>query len=331
MSPSGLRVGVVGAGYWGPNLIRNCADLGILDSVCDADAGARATVEAAHPGIATLSSYDEQLTRPIDAVIIATPAQHHARMALQALAARKHVFVEKPLALTVPEAQSVVDAAQRAGLTVFVGHLLLYHPAVRRLRQAVAQGMVGHVWHIRSRRLSLGKLRAHESVWWSFAPHDVAVILAIMGSEPERATALQAACRADKIWDAAYADYVFANGATAHIEVGWLDPHKSARMDVFGSAGVLTLEDSRAGSSLVFTPCGARGGESGLAVWRDEPVQLDVEPLEPLKAELEAFVASVVSGQAAETDGNEGIAVLRMLKMADEAALQSDARAAVAV
>ncbi len=331
MSAPALRVGVVGAGYWGPNLIRNCAELGILDSVCDADAAALRTVQAAHPGIATLSSYDDLLARPLDAVIIATPAQHHARMALQALGARKHVFVEKPLALTVPEAQSVLDLAEAAGLTLFVGHLLLYHPAVTRLRQAVADGMVGRVWHIRSRRLSLGKLRAHETVWWSFAPHDVAVILAIIGSEPERATGLQTACRTNEIWDAAYADYVFANGATAHIEVGWLDPHKSARMDVFGSAGVLTLEDSRAGSSLLFTPCGARGGESGLAVWRGEPAQLDVEPQEPLKAELQAFVASVVTGRAAETDGNEGIAVLRMLKMADEAALHSAARAAVAV
>src|ERR1700680_2012905 len=134
MKARGIRIGVVGAGYWGPNLIRNCAELGVLDSVCDIDEAALAAARQSFPTVTTTAKLDELLARPIDAVIIAVPAQLHADMAQRAIAAGKHVFVEKPLALNVAEGRQIAEAARTKGLTVFVGHVLLYHPAVKKLR-----------------------------------------------------------------------------------------------------------------------------------------------------------------------------------------------------
>lgn len=312
----------MGAGYWGPNLIRNAADLGVLDSVCDADPSALAPVRAGYPQAFVTTDFAELLRRPLDGVIIAAPAHLHAPMAMQALAARKHVFVEKPLALTTEQGEEVARAARAAGRQVFVGHLLLYHPAVKKMRALIGAGDIGDVYHVRSRRLSLGKLRRHETVWWSFAPHDVAVVLALMGEEPVAVSAAQTAFRSPKMSDVAYADFQFSGGRTAHIEVCWLDPQKSARLDVFGSAGVLTLEDSRQGTSLRLTRCGV-SPDNALAVWRNEPEPIPIETIEPLKAELQAFLKSMATGQPSETDAEEGLAVIRSLKMADDAALHS--------
>jgi UDP-2-acetamido-3-amino-2,3-dideoxy-glucuronate N-acetyltransferase len=321
MNDQGIRVGVVGAGYWGPNLIRNCAELGMLDSVCDIDAAALESIRHAHPNVATMTDFQELLTRPIDAVMIAAPAQFHAPMCLRAIDAGKHVFVEKPLALNIAEGERIEAAASSAGVTVFVGHLLLYHPAVKKLRGLIAGGEIGEVWHLRSRRLSLGKLRNFESVWWSFAPHDIAVMLAIMGEEPRSAVAAQGYARDAVLCDAAYADFHFARGRSAHIEVCWLDPDKSARLDVFGTRGVLTLTDSRKGSSLALKPVTIAKSERGLPLAiRGEERNVEFERTEPLQAEILAFADSIRTGVRPQTDARQGIAVLRALTMADDAA-----------
>ncbi len=321
------RLGVIGAGYWGKNLIRNCAELGVLTAIYDPSVQAMRQTRDAYPHVHSAHDVDDLLRASIDAVVIAAPAETHARLALQSIAAGKHVFVEKPLALRVEDGLQVARAAKAAGVSVFVGHLLLYHPAVRRLRTLVKDGAVGQVWHIRSRRVSLGKLRMHESVWWSFAPHDVALTLAIMNDRPLTASAAQSGHLLAGIWDAAYADFQFGNGRSAHVEVNWLDPHKNARLDVFGTNGVLTLEDSRSGSKLQLQPCGVgRGNGGAMETWRGEPMQIPVADGEPLRAELQAFLESVQSGIPAETNVDEGIEVLRALAMADQAALRSQAQ-----
>jgi len=323
MRASAIKVGVVGAGYWGPNIIRNLAGRGVLDSVCDTDAAALAKVHAAHPNVATTADFGALLARPIDAVVIAAPAQLHAPMAMRAIASGKHVLVEKPLALSVSDGKQIAAASRAANVTVFVGHLLLYHAAVKKLRALIAEGVIGDVWHVRSRRLSLGKLRTHEDVWWSFAPHDVALILAIMGEEPSGVLASRTMGRNVELSDLVYADYEFSHGRSAHVEVCWLDPEKSARLDVFGTRGVLTLTDARQGSTLVVKPIelgkDARGAP---VVTRGEEQRVKVDEEEPLAAELSAFIKSVETGVSAETDAEQGVAVLRMLSMADDAAIR---------
>lgn len=325
MTTSAPRVGIVGAGYWGPNLIRECARLGVLDAVCDVDQTALNAVTQQYPAVATLSDFDSLLRCSIDAVVIAAPAQLHAPMCLKAIAAGKHVFVEKPLALSVAEGERIAEAAEAKGVSVFVGHLLIYHPGVRKLRSLLEEGAIGRLWHVRSRRVSLGKLRKHEDVWWSFAPHDVALVLAIMNSEPSGAIASHGVASSGRRSDVAYADYAFDDGRTAHLEVCWLDPDKTARLDVFGDTGVLTLTDSRQGSALVLKQFSIELDESGSpTVRRGGEHQVEFVDEDPLKLEMEAFVAAVGTGRPIETSARHGMAVLRALSMADEAARRAE-------
>ncbi len=214
------RVGVVGAGYWGANLIRNCHQMGVLAAVCETDLSSLNAVRETYPGIALYSDMDQLLDHnKLDAVVIAAPAAAHAALALRAIAARKHVFVEKPLALSVRDAQQVVEAAESAGVTLVVGHVLLYHPAVRALLECVNSGRIGRPRHLRSRRLSWGKLRSMENVWWSFAPHDCALMIEIMKDTPVNATGWLSAYVRPGLGDFAYADFAFADSRSAHIEV----------------------------------------------------------------------------------------------------------------
>jgi UDP-2-acetamido-3-amino-2,3-dideoxy-glucuronate N-acetyltransferase len=328
----GIRLGVLGGGYWGQNLIRTCADLEVLDAVCDTDEGVRASLLAAYPTISVHDDparlFDEQL----DGILIATPAETHSQLALAALERGFHVFVEKPMALDVAEAERMVEAASRAARQLFVGHLLLYHPAVRKMRALIAEHLIGRVWHVRSRRLSLGKLRQRESVWWSFAPHDVALILSLMGEEPKSATASQTGWLSSRLPDTAYADFHFSDRRTAHVEVSWLDPSKTARLDVFGTDGVVTFEDFPVGQRLTVSLCGARRDErDALRTWRGETYEVPVEPGEPLREEILAFLTSIVFGIPAESDGKEGLAVLRALRLADQASSLAESASVGAV
>ena len=314
------RVGVIGAGYWGANLIRNCRELGVLAAVCDTELHALDEVRSKYPGTALFCDADAMLEHgKLDAVVIAAPAPAHAKLALAAIAAGKHVFVEKPLALNVEDAQRVVDAADKAGVTLFVGHVLLYHPAVRALLECLQQGRIGRVRHLRSRRLSWGRLRAHENVWWSFAPHDCALMIEIMKETPVKATGWLSAYVRPGLGDFAYADFAFADGRSAHIEVSWLDPDKSSRIDVFGSEGTLTFIDAREGATLTLTPCGDRLNTRGEPeLWRGETINIELPAGEPLRLELEAFCRAIRGAREhVPTDGREGLEVVRALEMLD--------------
>ncbi|MFN2449887.1 MAG: Gfo/Idh/MocA family protein [Candidatus Baltobacteraceae bacterium] len=319
------RIGVVGAGYWGANLVRNCHQMGVLASVCDADLRALTEVRSKYSGVGLFCDLDQMLEHnKLDAVVIAAPAPAHAAIALRCIEAGKHVFVEKPLALNVPDAERVVEAAETAGLTVFVGHVLLYHPAVRAMLSAIEQGKIGRVRHLRSRRLSWGRLRAQENVWWSFAPHDCALMIAIMKDSPVNAAGSLSAYVRPGLGDFAYADYAFGDGRSAHIEVSWLDPDKSSRIDVFGSEGTLTFCDSREGGTLRLTQCGDRLNVRGEPeLWRGETLTLEGEgsnadaPAEPLRLELDAFIKAMRGGGHIPTGGREGLEVVRALEMVD--------------
>ncbi|HET9029773.1 MAG TPA: Gfo/Idh/MocA family oxidoreductase [Candidatus Aquilonibacter sp.] len=311
-----MKVGVIGAGYWGVNLIRVCAELGVLESVCDANEAALAKIAEQYPQTGLEFEINSLLERDIDAVVIAAPAPLHAELALEAIAAGKHVFVEKPLAMSTDDAATVVRAARAGGRTLFVGHVLLYHPAVQRMLAMIQEGVIGEVRHVRSRRLSWGKLRAQENVWWSFAPHDIALVLEIFGGSPENAKGNLSSFVRPQIADFAYADLNFTGGRSAHIEVSWLDPDKTARLDVFGSNGVLRLTDSRAGAQLTLTPCGQTYGErDAVELWREEPRDVPFAQAEPLAAEMQAFIDAVTAGTRPLTDGEEGLRVVQVLSM----------------
>lgn len=313
-----MRLGVAGAGRWGGNIIRTASELGVLAGVCDGDTRALDAARSRFDGVHFFSEYEEMLASGmIDAVAIAAPAALHASLATRAIQAGLNVFVEKPLALSVPEASAVVAAARARGVLLVVGHLLLYHPAVCEMLAAIRRGEIGDVRHFRSRRLGWGTLRAHEDVWWSFAPHDVSVMLEVMGDEPIDGKRNASAFVRPHIADITYADFRFSEGRSAHIEVAWIDPARSARIDVFGSQGTLTLTDREGAATLTLTPCGDRldlRGEPEL--WRLELRELAFGAEQALARELQAFCDAARGGPTPPSYGEEGLAVVRTLAMA---------------
>lgn len=314
------RVGVIGAGERGRQLIRICYELGALAGVCDVSQPSLREIADTYPDVELHTGADDLVRAPLEAVLIAAPAELHAELSLQVLAAGKHVFVEKPFALSVVDAEAVAAAAVATGLQVFVAHLLIYHPAVRKLRSIIASGAIGRLWHLRSRRSSLGKLRQLGSVWWNVAPYDVSLMLALMGEEPTSVVGAQAGWLTTRSPDAAYADFQFARCRSAHIEVSWLDPNEMWRCDVFGSEGVITISESPSGSRMTLTGCGARSDERGmLFAWRGDETEIEFESVEPLREQVVAFLTSMRFGIAAETDASEGLAVVRALARADRA------------
>jgi len=313
-----VKVGVIGAGYWGRNLIRVAHELDVLESVFDTDEAALTRVAQEYPNVGLELDLRALLDRQIDAVLIAAPAPLHAELALEGVASGKHVFVEKPLAMNPDDAATVVRAAGAGGRTLFVGHLLLYHPAVQRMIGLIREGAIGELRHVRSRRLSWGRLRSEENVWWSFAPHDIALVLAIFEETPHAVHGSTAAFVRPEIADFAYADLAFSRGRSAHIEVSWIDPDRSSRLDVFGSKGVLRLCDARDGATITLTRCGDERDGVGAQLWREDEQRIDFTPAEPLKTELRAFVDAVREGTRPLTDGDEGLSVVRVLAMLEE-------------
>ena len=228
------QVAVVGCGYWGKNLVRNFRELGALRMVCDAaEAGRKLAVEMA-PHAKVVADVDEVLNALVEGVVIATPAETHYKLARQALLAGKDVLVEKPLALTYEQGVELVKLAKRQGRILMVGHVLEYHPGIVRLLELVRSGELGKVRYIYSNRLSLGKVRREENILWSFAPHDIAIILRLMGQMPFQVVACGGSYVQPNIADVTVTNLLFDNGVRAHIFVSWLHPFKEQRLVVIG-------------------------------------------------------------------------------------------------
>lgn len=304
------------------NLVRTCARLGYLGAVCDPDLHPLEEVRSTFEDVKLFTDYGAMLSLgKIGAVAIAVPVQYHAEYAIRAFDAGLDVFVEKPLAMSVRDAEAVVEAAERSGKKLVVGHVLLYHPAVQTMLKLVASGAIGQVRHVRSRRLSWGRLRAHENVWWSFAPHDVALMLELFGEEPESATSAFSAFVRPHIADIAHADFRFSGGRTGHVEVSWIDPARNSQVDVFGSTGTLTFVDGRDGGRLTMTPCGDRLTTAGaVELYCGETTRVETPAGSPLDNEIEAFARAVRGGRMPPSHGREGLAVVRALAMASQAA-----------
>ena len=317
------KVGVIGAGPWGRNLIRNAAQMGMLAAVCDPNPRALEAISKEYPGVAVHSDLAGILRVDADGMIVAAPAALHAEAALAAIMHGKHVFVEKPLALNERDAGKIVEAAGRRGVQVMVGHLLLYHPAVEKMLDIARANGIGRLRHLRARRWGYGRVRSHENVWWSFAPHDVAVMLALFGDFPQRASQSRATYLQRGISDFTYTDFVFQEDRSAHLEAGWLDVEKQSRIDVFGERGVLSFVDSPQGGSLTLTPTEqhhAAGGE--VILDRGKPLPIPFDLREPLSIELDAFRRAMLFGETTRSTGVQGVQVVRALAMAERDALE---------
>jgi len=237
------RVAVVGCGYWGKNLVRNFHQLGALAAVCETTPAGRAAAESIAPQMPIVDDIEAVLAGDARGVVIATPAETHYELTHRALEAGKDVFVEKPLALTPEQGRHLVKLAEARGLILMVGHVLEYHPAIVKLREMIASGALGKIHYIYSNRLSLGKVRREENILWSFAPHDVAIILRLMGSMPLQVVACGGAYVQPNIADVTVTNLLFGDGVRAHIHVSWLHPFKEQRLVVIGSRKMASFDD----------------------------------------------------------------------------------------
>jgi UDP-2-acetamido-3-amino-2,3-dideoxy-glucuronate N-acetyltransferase len=309
-------VAVVGCGPWGRNLVRTFARLGALRAVVDLDAAAAAA--AARLGGVPARTLDQVLADPaVEAVAVAVPAGAHAAVASRAIEAGRHAFVEKPLALDVADAERLCAQAAAAGRVLMVGHLMRYHPAFVALRRLVAEGRLGRIRYLSSTRLNLGRIRREENILWSFAPHDVSMILALTGADPVRVWATGDAYVNPEVADATLTKLQFPGGEHAQVLVSWLHPFKEQRLVVGGDEAMAVLDDAEPWpTKLRLLPYGVawRGDEP--VVERSDAVPVPVEPAEPLEVECRHFLDCVATGATPETDGAEGVRVLRVLAAA---------------
>jgi UDP-2-acetamido-3-amino-2,3-dideoxy-glucuronate N-acetyltransferase len=325
-----MRVAVIGAGHWGRNLVRNFAELGALAAVVDPNMTVASELAAKHGAVAR-SLEDVLADSSISGVAIAAPAALHAGLALKAFAADKHVFVEKPLALTVSDGEAMVAAASAANRQLMVGHLLQYHPAYIALRKLVHGGILGRLTYVYSNRLSLGKIRREEDVLWSFAPHDISMVLGLAGEEPEHVTAVAAPTLHSTIGDVCTVQFAFASGLKGHIFTSWLHPFKEHRLVVVGERGMAVFEDSQPDHArkLLLYPhqISWAGGAPNPVKAEAQPIPYDMAS-EPLKAECQHFLDCIMTNTVPRTDGLEGLRVQRVLERASAALLQSPAKSA---
>ena len=315
-----IAIAHIGHGYWGRNIARNLHELGHLAAVVDADP--QAAEAAARTYGVKAPTWDEVLADPaIGGVSIASPAVLHFAQARAALQAGKHVFVEKPVALDVGEAKLLCELAESRGLVFMVGHLLQYHPAYIRLRDMVKAGDLGRLLHVYSNRLSLGKFRAEENVLWSFAPHDISMILGLVGEEPVAVTAQGNVAFTPGIADLVTAQMRFAGGSCAHVLASWMHPFKEQRLVVIGEKAMAVFEDSAPAwedKLLVYRHAIDTSGPVPLPTKADAK-RVEVAKAEPLKEECRHFVSCIETGATPRTDGREGLAVLRVLDRAERA------------
>jgi len=307
-------VGVIGCGYWGKNLVRNFAQLGALRIVCDADEVGRKLAGEIAPHTEVVNDMDKVLAAPVEGVVIATPAETHYDLTRQALLAGKDVLVEKPLALTYEQGAELVQLAERQGRILMVGHVLEYHPGVVRLLELVRSGELGKVRYIYSNRLSLGKVRREENILWSFAPHDIAIILRLMGQMPFQVVACGGSYIQPNIPDVTVTNLLFDNGVRAHIFVSWLHPFKEQRLVIIGSRKMASFDDVVKKLIVYDQHVDVRNGEP--IPIKGDGLEITYSPDEPLRLECQAFISAITTRQSPLTDGASGLRVLKVLQAA---------------
>ncbi|HEX8491222.1 MAG TPA: Gfo/Idh/MocA family oxidoreductase [Pyrinomonadaceae bacterium] len=308
-------IAVVGCGYWGKNLVRNFNRLGALKLCCDATPQGRATAVELAPQSAIVSEFKEALDTRVAGVVIATPAETHYELTRAALLAGKDVFVEKPLSLTYEQGAALVQLAKERGRILMVGHVLEYHPAIVRLQELVRAGELGKVRYISSNRLNLGKVRREENILWSFAPHDIAIILRLMGSSmPFQVSAHGGSYVQPNIADVTITHMLFDNGVRAHIYVSWLHPFKEQRLVVVGSKKMASFDDVTKKLVLYDQRVELQEGQPVPIKGNGDTVQFGED--EPLLLECRAFLEAIETRQQPVTDGASGLRVLQVLQAA---------------
>lgn len=310
---------MVGNGYWGRNLVRNFHQLGALHTVCDESPSVELDAREKYPLIVFRRKYDEVLSdENVDAVVLATPAVTHFEMARRALNAGKDVYVEKPLAMRVEEGVELARLASQSGRILMVGHILQYHSAVLKLKDMIRNGDLGRIEYIYSNRLNMGKIRTEENILWSFAPHDISVVLSLLNEEPVSVTCSGGEYLSHDVADVTLSQLSFSSGVRAHIFVSWLHPFKEQRLVVVGSKRMAVFDDTSADKLVLY---------SHRVEWKDRVPnavkaigeKVELENIEPLNNECLHFLECLERRETPRTDALEGLRVLRVLAACEEA------------
>ena len=323
-SPS---IAVIGGGYWGKNLVRNFHNLNALKMVSDRSEAILSSLKDQFKGLDTCLALTDVLTRDdIEGVVIATPAETHFNIARESLLAGKHVYVEKPLVLREEEGLELIDIAKKNSRVLMVGHLLQYHPVFVRLKEMALSGALGRINYIYSNRLNLGKIRREENILWSFAPHDISMILSLAGEQPERLMTTGGNYLHKKIADVTTTHMEFPSGLQAHIFVSWLHPFKEQKLVVVGDKKMAVFDDTLPWEDKLLLYAHQIKWKNNMPVpTKADPERVDIDQEEPLRQECQHFLNCITDGKKPLTDGEEGLRVLRILN-ASQASLNDNGR-----
>jgi len=319
-----VKVGVIGAGYWGPNLIRNMFQIADLTVVCDSDPKRLDYIGSLYPAVSRTTDHRQVFAASdVQAVVVATPARTHYRLTKAALVAGKHVLVEKPLALTSSEAWELVKLADQVNRVLMVGHTFMYNPAVRKMKELIDAGEIGDVYYVYSNRVNLGRVRQDINALWNIAPHDISILLYLLNRMPTWVAAQGAIFLQEGIEDVVFATLRFDGNVIAHVQVSWLDPSKVRRMTVVGSKKMIIYDDvASEGKIRIYNKGALKVGNE--AIYGEYQIKLHsgdiyipkIEMTEPLRNECIHFTECIETGQQPLTDGRNGWQVVRILEAA---------------
>ena len=313
------NIALIGAGYWGKNLLRNLHELGVLHTVCEVNDEIVKLRKKDFPEVRYIKSFTEVLADSnISGVVIATPAATHYTKAKEALLSGKDVYVEKPLSLKVEEGEELVQIAKEKNRILMVGHILQYHPAVLKLKELIDRGELGRIQYIYSNRLNIGKLRTEENILWSFAPHDISIMLMLTGEEPVKISAFGESYLTKGIYDVTLSTFEFPNNIKGHIFVSWLHPFKEQKLVVVGSEKMAVFDDVSK-EKLFLYPHKIEWEQGKIPVaQKADYIPIEFEVKEPLKEELKHFIECIDKRRNPRTDGEEGLRVLKILSRCEQ-------------
>jgi predicted dehydrogenase len=313
-----IKVGLAGLGYWGPNLARNFDDLAELTWLCDLSPDLLDRFGARYPNARTTSRFDDLLEdESLQAVIVATPVATHYELARRALEAGKHVFVEKPPALSGAEADDLAGLAEERGLVLLPGHLLLYHPAVAKLKELIASGELGDVRYLYGNRQNLGQIRKDENALWSLGVHDLSVILHLIGEEPSEVWARGESFIREGVEDVVFCYLRFPSGVVAHMHLSWLDPHKIRRITVVGRNKMAVFDDMELERKVTVYDKGTEQPSESYGEWRTRTGDIYIPKIpndEPLRLECRHFLSLVAGDGDPLAAARDGAVVVRVLE-----------------
>jgi predicted dehydrogenase len=320
-----MKLGFAGCGNWGKNLLRNFVGVkGVeVGIACDVSEKRLDFVRGAYPGMKVTKDFDEVLSSGVDAVAIATNPSTHRELAVRALKKGLHVFVEKPMAISVAEAEEMQEASKKAGRILMVGHVMLYNPAVEKLKALISAKEFGEIYYVYSQRVNLGTVRKDENAMWSIGPHDISMILHLLEEAPVSVSATGRSYLQKGVEDVVFMNLDFASGKLVNIQLSWLDPHKVRRLTVVGSRKMAVFDDVEPVEKIKIFDKGVGGEEfkdfsDYLTVRMGDILIPAVKMDEPLRRECGHFAECVKSGAQPKSNGEEGLRVIRVLEAAEK-------------